>query len=186
VKRMLLTALALVTLTGCSPNAREPTNLALVRVLGVDGASPVVLTAVCGSAAGQEPLRGSCSGESFGLALGLLPWVAEEKLGLTSVTYLVCGADADLTSVLFAILEDRELGPSAAVWLAEDGAAQLLSESRDPAAELELLTRRGIRAPTAAKVLGTLLTEGSVLLPVLAQREGRLMAQGEVRWSEPG
>lgn len=183
MRRMLLTALALVTLTGCSPNAREPADLALVRVLGVDGASPVVLTAVCGSAAGQEPIRGSCRGESLDIALARLPWVEDEELGLASVSYLVCGADADLTAVLFAVLEDRELGPSAGVWLTESSEA-LLEDCRDPAAELELLAKQGVQAPTAAGALGTLLTQGGVLLPVLAVLDGKLTVQGEVRWSE--
>jgi len=184
VKGMLLAVLLLLSLCGCSPNAREPADLALVRVLGVDGASPVTLTAVCGSANGQEPLRGSCTGESFELSRGRLPWAGEKELALTSVSHLVSGQDADLLAVLFAILEDRELGPSALVWLVDGQAAQLLSECRDPAAELELLTRQGIKVPTAAKALGTILTDGSVLLPLLTQDGGRLMVQGEARWSE--
>ena len=38
MKRAVILALgAAVVLSGCAPSAREPDNLALVRVLGVDG-----------------------------------------------------------------------------------------------------------------------------------------------------
>ena len=37
-----------VLLAGWHPVPKEPEGLALVRVLGVDGAGPVTLTAVCG------------------------------------------------------------------------------------------------------------------------------------------
>ena len=51
MKRAVILALgAAVVLSGCAPSAREPDNLALVRVLGVDGAGPVTLTGVCGGA----------------------------------------------------------------------------------------------------------------------------------------
>lgn len=185
MRRMLFAALILALLCGCSPNAREPDGLALVRVLGVDGASPVTLTAVCGSSDGQEPVRGGCTGESFGLARSRLPWMeGREELALTSVSYLLVGRDADLTAVLFAVLEDQELGASATVWLAGDGAAAALEACEDPAAQMELLARQGVEAPTVAKTLGALLTDGSVLLPVVVQRDGRLILQGEVRWDE--
>lgn len=183
MKRLVLGLAALLLFSGCSANAREPDDLALVRVLGVDGASPVTLTAVCGGVDQQDPARGSCTGESFGLARTQLPWSGSEELALTSVSWLLVGDDADLTAVLFAVLEDQELGASAKVFVADGGAAKVLEGCRDPAADLELLSRRQVSAPTAAKALGTLLTEGSVLLPVVTEREGRLVLGGEVRWN---
>src|SRR5699024_10956811 len=49
LKRMWMLALSLaLVLCGCAPTAREPDQLALVRVLGVAGSGPVELTAVCG------------------------------------------------------------------------------------------------------------------------------------------
>ena len=46
MKRMWMLALSLaLVLCGCAPTAREPDQLALVRVLGVAGAGPVELTA---------------------------------------------------------------------------------------------------------------------------------------------
>ena len=184
MKRILLAALTLLLLTGCSPNAREPDNLALVRVLGVDGASPVALTAVCGGANQQDPTRGSCRGESFMLARDRLPWTATEELALTSVSYLLVGRDADLTAVLFAVLEDQELGASATVWLAEDGAGDTLADCRDPAADLALLVRQGLKAPPVAQTLGALMTDGQVVLPAVDQAEGRLILKGEGLWNE--
>ena len=178
---LCLTA-ALCLLCGCSPNAREPDNLALVRVLGVDGASPVTLTAVCGSQNGQPPLRGSCVGEDFHEAREALPWAGEEELALSGVSWLLVSGDVDLEGVLFGVLEDRELGASAAVFLAQEGAAALLGGCDDPVADLELFRARGLTAPTAAEALGTLLTEGSILLPVVTVQEGRLLYKGEERW----
>lgn len=182
MKRFLLLMAMLSLLCGCSPNAREPDNLALVRVLGVDGASPVTLTAVCGGVDQQDPARGSCVGDDFRSAREALPWAGEEELALTGVSWLIVSRDADLAGVLFGILEDRELGASAAVWLADEGAAALLEGCKDPAAHLELFRERGLTAPTAAEALGSLLTEGSVLLPVVTGQEGRLLYKGEERW----
>ena len=175
---------ALMLLCGCSANAREPDRLALVRVLGVDGASPVTLTAVCGAAGGQEPIRGSCVDETVLLARENLPWVGEEELALTSVSWLIIGGNADLRAVLFTVLEDQQLGPSARVWLAPEGAGALLEDCQDPAARLELLELRGQKGVPTAKALGALITEGSVLLPVLEVQEGELVCVGEERWYE--
>jgi hypothetical protein len=100
------------------------------------------------------------------------------------VGYLLVGRDADLVAVLFAVLEDQEMGASATVWVAETGAAEVLKECKDPAASLELLTRQGGQAPTVAKALGALMTDGEVLLPVVAQEDGRLIWRGEEQWDE--
>lgn len=181
MKGLVCGAMALLLLAGCSPNAREPEGLALVRVLGVDGRSPVTLTAVCGGSDQQEPPRGSCRGESFGLARNRLPWSGETELALTSVSWLLIGAEGDLTAVLFAVLEDQELGASAGVYAADGQAAELLAQARDPVSDLELLERQGVKAPSAAKTLGLLKTDGSVLLPLVTVREGRLEWGGEVR-----
>ena len=74
----------------------------------------------------------------------------------------------ELREVLLAVLRDRELGASATVWLAEEGAAALLDGCPDPAAGLDLLARQGVEAPTAAQALAR-LEGGEVLsLPLLA------------------
>lgn len=184
MKGVLGGLLVLALLCGCSPVSREPDNLALVRVLGVDGSGPVRLTAVCGAVGGRPPLRGACEGESFLRAREELPWTGEEELALTSVSWLVVGETAGLREVLFAVMEDRELGPSAAVWGADRDASALLADCEDPAAQLALLKERGVAAPSAAKVLGLLQMDGAVSLPVLTVREGRLEWKGEVRRHE--
>ena len=187
MKRMLLAAAAAaVLLSGCAPSGREPDNLALVRVLGVDGASPVELTAVCGGTDQRDGSRGACVGETFGQAREWLPWSGENELALTSVSYLLVGRDADLEAVLFAVLEDAELGASAKVWLAGSGAKETLALCRDPASDLELLSRQGIGAPTVAQALASLSTEGKVILPVAEQSGGRLIWRGEELWKTSG
>lgn len=180
MRKLFLFALMPFLLCGCSPNAREPDDLALVRLLGVDGASPVTLTAVC---AGPEGERYGCSGEDFLSAREALPWVGEEELALTGVGWLLVDGTVDLESLLFAVLEDRDLDPSATVWLAEEGTAALLEGCKDPVGQLELLRARGIKGVSAAEALGTLQTEGSVLLPALGAEDGRLVLKGEERWN---
>lgn len=183
MKRAVMLALgAAMVLSGCAPSAREPDNLALVRVLGVDGAGPVTLTGVCGGANQRDASRGSCQGETFDLARERLSWSSTEELALTSVSYLLVGEDADLTAVLFAVLEDRELGASATVWVAREGAWAALEACEDPATDLELLGLQGVQAPTAVQALAALQTQGTVILPVVTAREGRLESRGEDVW----
>ena len=166
-KWLVLAVCAAVLLAGWRPVPREPEGLALVRVLGVDGAGPLTLTAVCG---GEEngPERGRCTGVSFGEALEQLPWSGEEELSLTSVSYIIVGRDAALEEILLAVLRNRELGASATVWLAEEGAAVLLDGCADPASGLDLLTRQGQNAPTAAEALARLEGGETLTLPLLA------------------
>lgn len=180
---VLCAALLLTLLPGCSSVAREPDNLALVRVLGVDGSGPVTLTAVCGGSDQEDVGRGGSTGADFEAARELLPWSGQgEELSLTGVSYLLVGPDADLTSLLFAVLEDSDLGASATVWLAEGGAAALLAACGDPAADLELLSLRGVTGPTAAQALAALTTDGVVELPCLGETDGRITERGVSRW----
>ena len=181
MRRVMLLGAALTLLCGCSPNAREPDNLALVRVLGVDGASSVILTAVC---SGTDGARGSCGGESFEQARERLPWSGTAELTLSSVSYLVVSAGVPLASVLLDVLEDHEMGASATVWLAGQSAEAVLEGCEDPVGGMELLTQQGVSAPTVAQALGALMTEGRVLLPVVTQQRGCIMFGGEAQWSE--
>ncbi len=182
--RRLLLALIPLLLCGCSPTAREPDQLALVRVLGVDGEQPVILTAVCGGADQGDIRRGTAEGADFPAARRQIPWSGEgEELSLTGVSYLLVGPEADLSAVLLAVLEDAELGATATVWVAEDGGAALLGGCEDPAADLELLTLQGIRAPTVAQAVAALSTDGAVSLPCLGERDGRLEERGMVQWT---
>lgn len=169
MKRWVLPALALAVLVlGWRPVPREPEGLALVRVLGVDGPGPLALTAVCGGDDQENPSRGWCTGADFQQALEALPWSGEEELSLTSVSYIIVGRDVELREVLLAVLRNEELGASATVWLAEGGAAALLAGCGDPASGLDLLTRKGIEAPTAVEALAKLEAGETLTLPLLA------------------
>lgn len=169
MKKWLVLALCgAVLLAGWRPTPKEPEGLALVRVLGVDGSGPVLLTAVCGGEDQEEPGRGRCAGADFNTALAGLPWSGEEELSLTSVSYIIVGRDAALEEILLAVLRNRELGASATVWLAEEGAAVLLDGCADPASGLDLLTRQGQNAPTAAEALARLEGGETLSLPLLA------------------
>lgn len=169
-----------VLLSGCSLG-QELDEIALVRVLSIDGSAPVTLTAVCDGTDQEDPSRGQCSGEDFLAALSILPWsgAGTQELSVTSVTDLVVGRDADLHAVLLAVLEDRQLGAASSVWLAEESAAAVLSMGEDPAGTLALLHRQKVQVPTAAAVLAELLSEGSAVLPVLGADEQEPMVLGE-------
>ena len=169
MRRWLLPVLALAVLAvGWRPVPREPDRLALVRVLGADGPGPVTLTAVCGGEDQEDPSRGQCAGADVEDALDKLPWSGEEELSLTSVSYIIVGRDVDLKEILTAALRDEELGASATLWLAEEGAAAMLSRCGDPASGLDLITRQGTQAPTVVEALAKLEKEEAVTLPLLA------------------
>lgn len=183
-RRIALAALLALLLAGCGPAGREPDELALVRVLGVDGRGPVKLTAVCGGTDQRDGSRGDCQGDDLLGALALLPWSGREELSLTSVSYLIVGEDTDLRTMLFTVLEDEELGTSATVWLSSEGAGALLAKCEDPASYLALLTQRGAPAPTVAQALAALCTDGRVVLPVLTGKDGEPIWEGEAIWED--
>ena len=108
MRRWLLLSLAGITLlAGLRPAPKEPDGLALVRVLGVDGPGPLVLTAVCGGDDQEDPSRGRCAGGDFEQALEVLPWSGEEELSLSSVSYLIVGRDVELGEILLAVLRNE-------------------------------------------------------------------------------
>lgn len=180
MSRWVVLAVCALLLTGCSAVAREPDALELVRVLGVDGAEPVELTAV---SAGNG--RGIAAAKDFEEAKGRLPWSGVGKeLSLTGVSYLVVGPDVDLESLIFSVLEEEELGAAITVWLAEEGAVEMLDACEDPTADLELLTLQGVAAPTVAQVAAILSGNETLCLPCLAADGGRLQKRGEILWAE--
>lgn len=186
MRKWLLVCIGLaVLLAGWRPAPKEPEGLALVRVLGVDGSGPVELTAVCGGEDQEEERsRGRCAGTDFEEALKGLPWSGKEELSLTSVSYFIVGRDVDLEHVLLAALRNEELGASASVWLAEDGAAVLLESCKDPATGLELLVRRGIEPPTVVEALAALYGGEELCLPLLTAEEDGLMLVDWEEWRE--
>lgn len=185
MKICLASVMMALLLSGCAPVAREPDDLALVRVLGVDGSGKVTLTAVCGSDQQGGVLRGEAAADSFVQARQAVTWSGEGKeLSLTGVSYLLVGPDVELERVLFAILEDADLGASATVWLVKDGAGRTLGSCKDPAADLNLLTLEKVQAPTVAQAAAALATNTWVDLPCLIEQGGRLNEGGTSRWEE--
>ena len=181
----VLAGCVLLLLSGCAPVAREPDDLALVRVLGVDGSSPVALTAVCARGESGDAERGYAEAESFERARGQIPWSGTaEELSLTGVDYLLIGPNAELEELLYSVLEDTDLGAAATVWLLEEAASVTLEACGDPAADLELLTLKGVEAPTVAQAVAALSSAGEVSLPCLTARDGKLEERGERRWRE--
>ena len=185
MKKWLVLALCgAVALAGWRPAPKEPEGLALVRVLGVDGQGPVLLTAVCGGEDQEEPGRGRCAGTDFDAALAGLPWSGEEELSLTSVSYIIVGRDVDLEKILLAVLRNRELGASATLWLAEEGAGALLARGPAPAGGRARRARPAHTPPTAAEALARLEGDGPLTLPLLAG-EGPTLIDWE-EWRSAG
>ena len=186
MKRIWMLALPLaLLLCGCAPTAREPDQLALVRVLGVEGDGPVELTAVCGmDNEDQQPIRGTIVGDRFSTALEAVPWSASRELSLTSVSYFVIGEDVRLEKVLKQVLEDEELGASATVWMAKGSVSRMLDGCDDPEGDLTLLTNQGVEAPTVVEVLAALSIRDSVELPQVEEKGGRLQQAGRQTWEE--
>ena len=184
MRKWLLAGVALVVLlTGWHPVPKEPEGLALVRVLGVDGAGPVTLTAVCGGEDQESnQSRGQCSGADFEDALEKAPWSGEEELFLTSVTWFVIGPDVELENILLAALRDEKLGANVTVWLAEEGASALLGSCEDPASVLELLERQGVDGPTVVEALAALDRGDGLRLPLLTAGEDGLTLVDWVEW----
>lgn len=183
MRRWAVLIVCALLLPGCAPVAREPDDLALVRVLGVDGDSPVVLTAVCARNKEGDTDRGHAKAENFEQARRQIPWSGTtEELSLTGVSYLLIDLDVDLESLLYSVLEDAELGATATVWLAEAGVAAELESCVDPVADLELLTMQGIKAPTVAQAVAALSSTGGVALPCLKARDGKLEERGMRQW----
>ena len=90
-----------------------------------DGGEEVTLTAVCGGTDQGDVSRGAASAADFQSARQALPWVGEEELALTNISYIIVGAEADLSEALGLILSDHEMSPSATVWLTQDAGALL-------------------------------------------------------------
>ena len=187
MRKWLLAGIALaVLLAGWHPVPKEPEGLALVRVLGVDGPGPVALTAVCGGEDQEiDQSRGQCTGADFEEALEKVPWSGEEELSLTSVTWVIIGRDVELESVLLTALRNEKLGAAATVWLAEEGAAELLGSCEDPASELELMERQGVGAPTVVEALAALYRGEAPRLPLLMVGEEGLTIIDWMEWRGP-
>ena len=184
MKRLTLWVAALLLLTGCASVSREPSDLALIRVLGVDGGKEVVLTAVCGGSDQRDDSRGSAVAADFERALALLPWSGGgEELSLTGVSYLVVGSDVELWELLRTVLENVDLGASVRVWYADGSAEALLGACEDPTVDLELLEEKGITAPTVARAAAALAAGGAVTLPCLEEESGRLVERGNYQWN---
>ena len=97
-------------------------------------------------------------------------------------SYLLVGPEANLESLLYSVLEDADLGATATVWLMEAGVSAELEACEDPAADLELLTLRGVEAPTVAQAVAALSSKGEVYLPSLGAQDGKLEERGVRRW----
>lgn len=182
---LLWLLLPLLLLEGCAPNAREPDGLALARVLGVDGTEPVTLTAVCGQEDGENGPRGSAAGTDFQEARQGLPWTGEKEIALTSLSYIIVGAGADLERAAQTVLDDHELSPGASVWYAEN-VGELLEACENPAERMAVLEEQGVKAPTAVQVLARLRVDGRVELPRLVWNGEQMDVEGVFVWEATG
>lgn len=173
-----LTAVSLALaglLTACG--GRELTDVTLIQTVGVDGAQPVLLTAV-----GEEEAETACyqtQGETLDQARQQLRELGSTRLEVTHVAQLVLGPDVPVADVLWQELTHRDSGYGATVWLTlDEPAGELLAQAADPCRRLAAMEQNGsVSPPTLLEALSTLTREGQVTLPVL-EREGE-----ELRWA---
>ena len=193
MKRVLLSLLAIVLLTGCGtkPYARELEATMLVQVLGVDWTENAVeLTAAGDPKAGSGGTAAvlSAKGKDFEEAKANLQAAGEEYVSLTHVTQIVLGAETDLAALLETALKEPALSQSATVWLAEYGPAKELLKGVDGGvrrlASVEL--NSGVEPVTVLQSRMRLEERGWVELPVLNVEEDMLTWVGTKLWLEDG
>ena len=166
-------------LCGCEvlPYPRELESTLLVRVLGVDVTREgILLTASDIPEEGGEAEVLFGAGEDFGEAVRDLKRSGEESVALTHVTQILVGEGSDLSSVLEAVLLNREVGQSATVWRTVGPARELMELVRGGAKRLTSL-ELNVEGLTKTTVLETLARQeevGTVDLPLLGVVEGVL------------
>lgn len=180
MKRFVNTALLCLAagglLCGCAP--RELSEVTLIQTMAIDGAGPIVLTAVGEEASGTAVYR--TAGEDLSAAQDALRWEGTTRLEATHVSQLVLGPEADVPGALWAVAVHRESGCGATVWLTGEEAGAVLSAAADPAGRLRSMEENGgVAAPTVLEALSDLEREGRVTLPVLALAGDELRAAGE-------
>lgn len=175
--RLILISLTLVSLlTACG--GQELSDVTLIQTLGVDGKTPVKLTAV-----GEDESDAACYrawGGDLVQARERLKKLGRTRLEVTHVAQLVLGPDVPVEEVLRQELANRESGYGATVWLTRsEPAGELLAQAADPCKRLKAMEKNGsVEAPTLLEALSTLTREGQVTLPVLAREGEELTAAG--------
>ena len=169
-------------LSGCSsagPYGRELEETVLVRVLGVDRLeSGVTLTAAGIDGAGETVLART-TGATLEEAFAALPTAGEEYLSLTTVTQIRLGEGTDWRAVLDYVVKDKAMSYTATVWAVNGFAGDLLEQTTDGGVgRFGVLDQSGVEEVTVKTALAGLLTDGSVMLPVLALRESLLTPVG--------
>lgn len=181
--RLIAISLMLVSLlTACG--GRELADVTLIRVLGVDGAGPLELTAL---GDGEEDAVYRTVGDDLPAAEAGLNELGTTRLEVTHVGQLVLGPDADAGQILYQAVTDRKSGYGATVWLCREGlsAAALLEGAQAPSARLEALQENGgAGAPTVLEALSTLSRTGRVSLPVVALERGEVCLAGRATVEE--
>lgn len=162
-------------LTGCG--GQELSNVSLVRTLGVDGAGPVVVTAIAGTE--EERALFYATGEDIMEAQAVLETLGTERLAVTHVGQVVLGETASAETLWDEVVH-RDSGYGATVWLTEKGSAYgLLADADDPAGRLKHLEESGAAAPSLLEAVSALAREGRITLPVIGIRDGEIEITGE-------
>lgn len=173
MRKLILVSLVLAALLTAG-GSQELTDVTLVQVLGVDGDSPVTLTAV-GDQEGEIRYY-QTQGPNVAQAQEGLKKLGQTRLEVTHVAQMVLGPDVPVAEVLWQEVTHRKSGYGATLWLTEDArAAELLRKAEDPAGRLRSMEENGgVAAPTLLEALSDLAREGRMILPVLGLSEGEL------------
>lgn len=185
--------LACLLLSGCGglPEAREPEDTELMRVLGVDYTDQgVTLTAASGTQGleNKEPVVLSVSGATTEDAITALGGAGEGYASLVYVTQIILGADTPAEKVLSDAIEEKQMGQTATVWVTASGTAQALIEKTkggvDRLASIEVNT--DVRKLTVLEALAELCEKREIQIPQLTVENDKLMTKDYATVREGG
>lgn len=171
---LVILVLAALLMTGGS---RELTDVTLIQTLGVDGQTPVTLTAV---GDGEEPEYYESMGLDVPQAQEALKERGRTRLEVTHVAQLVLGPEAAVEETVWQEVTHRKSGYGATLWLT-DGiqAGELLRKAADPVGRLKSMEKNGgVAAPTLLEALSDLTRSGQTVLPVLGLEGDELRVVG--------
>jgi hypothetical protein len=188
MKRVALCVAACMLLSGCNglPQAREPEDTVLMRILGVDYTSDgVTLTAASaaqdlGEKGEKEPTVVSVTADTPEEAMVALEGAGKGYVSLVYVTQIILGCDTPAEAVLSRAMEEKRMGQTATVWVTATGTAKELIEKTKGGAErlASIEQNTDVKSLTVVEASAQLNETKEIQLPILTVEQDNLAAKG--------
>ncbi|MBP1737575.1 MAG: spore gernimation protein GerC [Oscillospiraceae bacterium] len=183
MKRLAVCLAGCLLLSGCGglPQAREPEDTVLMRILGVDETDHgVTLTAASAAQSDKEPVVLSVTADTAENAMVALEGAGEGYVSLVYVTQIILGADTPVETVLTRVMGEKRMGQTATVWMTASGTAQELIEQTQGSADrlTSIEQNTDVTALTVLEASAELFETKEIMLPVLAVEDKKLVAAG--------